>query len=955
MSNNTNNSNVNLNSRVIWNDIEHNIQPNNPTISKCDKVCRFCIHFNVDSAIKSHSTGREYRMIIPPNLHNNVSCNSSNVLYIITCSKCHLQYVGETVNSLSTRFYCHRSSFMHPEKSQNCKILSDHFHSPLCKGSGYTVQVLEVLAGTGRDMYGNMDPSITKIRKHKEKQWQLKLRTVYPYGLNDMIGDEYRHNVTSPIGTYFPSLPRNDTTHVRKRFSNKINQPLDNFMHDFDYILRNNLPSAMNFSRIYISSLKRSRLRSLGDIINDYLARQSGKFPFLPWYEACLDTICTKLYKDPPKMVKKKPANMLSVFFHNKSLDFINISKIINDPIVIAKLPLDFNKTDNPTVVYKLSNGIRHKIFNYKTFISELDVDAFLVDNSILPCSCLNSHYQDDHHGHVITGDLRIVKDNKLRKLLSKGPKYREPTTLNFDKSKEVIINGIKECVTKLSAKYVIDVNKFDDWVQTILQLVDNKISLLENRIEVVDHHSVFENFSSKRCLEELQHNYIMVPIDKASNNVAFVCKRYYAIIILNELGFYNTPSTTYEPVITPLSDLIAQQIKTLEDNFRITTTDGFKDIPLIYCLPKMHKTPIKFRFIIASKFCVTKQLSKYVAVVFSHILQQIEHYYAKSLFFSGIKSFWIIQNNKPLLDCITKINKRKGARNISNFDFSTLYTMLPHDKLIDVLCKLIDFNFKGHTQDRINISIQGNACWKQTSSGSVYSFTKTNLTCAMQFLIHNCFFSCGNKIFRQKIGIPMGGDPAPHWANLFLFYYESEFLKNVKKSNATRARKFRNIYRYIDDLQTINDDGEFERSIGEIYPPELVLNKENDTDTSTCFLDLSLTVKDGDIETSMFDKRDNFSFSIVRLPYLISNIPQKMFYSSIGAEFLRICRVSSDINHAKISISSLFERAIKQGADKELLLFTIRRTVNRHEVDFLKYTGSLNFQFLNSLFTEPV
>ena len=91
-----------------------------------------------------------------------------------------------------------------------------------------------------------------------------------------------------------------------------------------------------------------------------------------------------------------------------------------------------------------------------------------------------------------------------------------------------------------------------------------------------------------------------------ASSNVAFVCKWYYAIIILNELEFYNTPNTTYEPVITPLSDLIAQQIKTLENNFRITTTDGFKDIPLIYCLPKMHKTPIKFRFIIASKFCVS-------------------------------------------------------------------------------------------------------------------------------------------------------------------------------------------------------------------------------------------------------------------------------------------------------------------------------------------------------------
>ena len=939
-----------MNCRVIINDIRCNII--NPTISKCDKGCRFCIHFDINSVVKSHSTGREYNAIIPQGWDTTISCNSSNIIYIITCSKCYLQYVGETVNSLSTRFYTHRSSFMHPDQSQNCKILSEHFHSPLCRGSGYTVQVLEVLAGTGRDMNGNMDPSVTKIRKGKEKNWMLKLRTVYPYGLNDMIGDEYRHNVTSPIGIFFPSLPREDKTHVRKRFASKIGKPLDTFLCDFDHILRNNLPSAMNFCRIYISSLKRSHLRSLGDIINDYLARQSGKFPFLPWYEACLDIICTKIYKAPPKVVKKKPANILSIFFHNKGLDFVNISKIINDPVVIAKLPLGFNKIYNPTVVYKLSNGIRHKIFNYKEFLSDLDIDSFLVDNSVLPCSCENSCYKDHHHGHVITGDLRIVKDNKLRKLLSKGPKYRETTTLNFGKCKEVIVNGIRECVSKLSAKYAIEITIFDDWVQTISHLVDNKIELLENRIEIVEHNSLFENFTSKKCLEELQHHYIMVPIDKASNNIAFICKRYYAITILKELGFYNTPNPTYEPIILPLPDLITQQIKALEDNFHIKTSDNFKNIPSIYCLPKMHKTPIKFRFIISSKYCASKQLSKYVAAVFSHLLQQIERYHNKSYFFSGIKSFWIIQNNKPLLDSITKINKRKSARNISNFDFSTLYTMLPHDKLIDILIKLIEFYFKGHTQDKVIVNLQGNACWKQDGSGSVYSFTKTSLISAVQFLIHNCFFSCGNKIFRQEIGIPMGGDPAPHWANLFLFYYESEFIKKVKQSNSTRARKFRHIYRYIDDLQAINDYGEFEKSISEIYPPELILNKENDTNTSTSFLDLSLKVKDGDIETSMFDKRDKFPFAIVRLPYLISNIPKKMFYSAIGAEFLRICRVSSDINHAKGCLSSLFGRAIKQGADRDFLLLTVGRTINRHEEDFQKFHGSLNVNYLNSLFT---
>lgn len=177
-----------------------------------------------------------------------------------------------------------------------------------------------------------------------------------------------------------------------------------------------------------------------------------------------------------------------------------------------------------------------------------------------------------------------------------------------------------------------------------------------------------------------------------------------------------------------------------------------------------------------------------------------------------------------------------------------------------------------------------------------------------------------------------MGEDHAHHWATLFLFYYESELMKMVKKSKYTCTQKFRHIYCYIDNLQAINDYGEFEGSISEIYPPKLVLNKENEIDSSTCFLNLLLKVKDGDIETSMFDKRDHFPFAIVHLPYLISNIPQNKFYTSIGAKFLRICGVSSDINLAMDCLSSLFRRAIKQVADKKLLLLTIRHTINRHE-----------------------
>ena len=76
-----------------------------------------------------------------------------------------------------------------------------------------------------------------------------------------------------------------------------------------------------------------------------------------------------------------------------------------------------------------------------------------------------------------------------------------------------------------------------------------------------------------------------------------------------------------------------------------------------------------------------------------------------------------------------------------------------------------------------------------------------------------NCYFTCGGQLFRQKIGIPMGSDPAPFMANLFLYHFESKWLKELKKKNLNQARKFSNTFRFIDDLNAMNDGGLFEKS----------------------------------------------------------------------------------------------------------------------------------------------
>ena len=147
------------------------------------------------------------------------------------------------------------------------------------------------------------------------------------------------------------------------------------------------------------------------------------------------------------------------------------------------------------------------------------------------------------------------------------------------------------------------------------------------------------------------------------------------------------------------LHTVLQQQNNTLDSVFGLKNNDEeFNCFPCIYWLPKMHKIPSGARFIIAGKKYINKQLSKHVTSAFKLCYSQIDAYHKKK-HFSGTKTFWVIQNNSFPLEYINKINKRKNAKQISTFDFSTLYTKIPYNKLLVILYKVVDFVFKGDTR----------------------------------------------------------------------------------------------------------------------------------------------------------------------------------------------------------------------------------------------------------------
>ena len=915
--------------------------------------CGLCPFLSTKDYFVSSSTHRIHRSIIPAEI-NTVDCNSSNVIYLITCRRCRLQYVGETAQFCRCRISKHISCINHPENDNSCRILSNHFSQGHCKNATFTVHIIEKLPGNGRDENNKVDTSIARQRRKKETEWMLKLRTVYPYGLNDRIGDEWTGaKKCSDIFSKFPPLKRIEVRHkIRTKRPTGNEFIVDNFIYIINESLRSNIRNTMNLIRVLLSSLRKAHCRILYDRINDFLSSKHDTYRFFQFFDAALDIIKSKIGKPEiiPSPFKAPPSNPIHIEFNNKALDFIFLQKILRDKEISSALPAEFRK-DTPTVIYKLTDTIRSKLFNYKKFVQSFDVDSFISDNSVLPCDCDHSAFKNSDHGHIICGDLNIVSDVKLRDLIAKGPKYREPLPFSCGKAKESILTGLDKCIAAWSNKAGVTTEAFKLWKHLVLDRIDKRISSCSYKGK--SSHSILKDVNSLACLTDLQSKYVMVPIDKASNNIAFICKRYYATVLLKELGLVGSSTSTYTNISdrTP-DDIIEEHQSKLKEQFNLSLDDDMRTLPDIYWTPKLHKKPVKSRFIIASKRCTTKTLSKDVSAIFSLFQRQIDTYHKMQHYFSGIKSYWIVQNRDPVLQAVKKSALRRSAKCVSSFDFSTLYTKIPHDKLKMVLGEIIDFAFKGGTRDKVSIGKSGKATWVHKDSTSLRTYSKDSIKLAVKFLVDNSYFKLGEKLFQQEIGIPMGSDPAPAFANLFLFHYESRWLKSIKKTNNILARKFGQVYRYIDDLLALNDGHSFETFFKDIYPEELQLNRENEDYMSTDFLDLHIEIVDGVFTTKLFDKRDDFGFDITRLPFKSSNIPSKMFYSSIAAECLRICRATSLTGHATSSIHSLMARMSNQGADNAKMKGSIRKMLSRHHINekFGIHDNSFTNQLLSSI-----
>ena len=354
----------------------------------------------------------------------------------------------------------------------------------------------------------------------------------------------------------------------------------------------------------------------------------------------------------------------------------------------------------------------------------------------------------------------------------------------------------------------------------------------------------------------------------------------------------------------------------------------------------------INFKVLI---FCVNKYDLDDMAVscltaVKNHLIKYYDTCYERE----GTNRFWSIKNSNEVLNKL----KSKGfkASTLSTYDFSTLYTTLPHHLIKD---KLIDLTEHMFSQEKaLYLACNHQRAFFTSDVYKNYNLWSCQKVCeALVYLLDNIFIRFGTKLYRQIIGIPMGTNCAPLVADLFLFCYERDFMKSLSPENqAVIIEAFNSTSRYLDDLLNI-DNIYFEQMVNRIYPAELQLNKANSSDTEMPFLDLNWPISNGTVSTKIYDKRDDFDF--VNFLFLDGDVPWRTSYSVYISQLIRFAWASSNVSDFNCQNKALTAKLFKQGYRYHKLHKAFSKFYRQHSELDEKYDVSLR-KLLQQGISEP-
>ena len=137
--------------------------------------------------------------------------------------------------------------------------------------------------------------------------------------------------------------------------------------------------------------------------------------------------------------------HFIKIPFIYKGIDFIDWPSMFRDNNAVSSITSYFENTESPFICYKYNKSIRNTILNFNILVSDLDIETSSPDS----WDCKDSKFCYQSMNHIVTGNLKIITDSRIRSVISEGPKYRFPARIDFNKCRETSVNALNDYSTR--------------------------------------------------------------------------------------------------------------------------------------------------------------------------------------------------------------------------------------------------------------------------------------------------------------------------------------------------------------------------------------------------------------------------------------------------------------------------------------------------------------------------
>ena len=405
---------------------------------------------------------------------------------------------------------------------------------------------------------------------------------------------------------------------------------------------------------------------------------------------------------------------------------------------------------------------------------------------------------------------------------------------------------------------FLTDFSKFEYFSNRSNNNSDNNVScfkgfLLKSIIDELNNKTKFPKIFMS-AINDLKRNpeLIICKADKGGKAVILDKSAY-----VDKMNLLLNDQETYEelhrdPLKTRQRDFNKQLKNILKDHQELF--NKFKSylpsLPKIYGLPKIHKDNIPLRPIVSTINSNNYKLASWLSKLLSPCINKISN--------------CNVNNTTEFISKVKDINLE--GRRLVSFDVDSLFTNIPVKQCIEFLIR--DF-------DSFNLDLPVNK----------HIFIKLLKLCCDE-----SFFTFNNRFFKQRRGLFMGSPLSPILANIFMEFFERDFLPLVGNNTC-------NIWlRYVDDVFCIlpnNLDIDLVISDLNSLHPSIKFKYEIEENSSLPFLDC-LILKDNHNHLPLFKvyRKPTHSNSYI---HSYSNHSYNIKLGTIANIFLRAYRICNN------------------------------------------------------------